>query len=148
MSNEQLKTEKQDILVGSSKINSEGKKFDRIEYYVNNMKFNKAYQLYLEKNKTKDLDRKILNKFIEEYTNYRNDWTNPLQRKNSSKPLSVDIETASICDLACPHCSREYIITPDKVMDEKLYTSIIQLYVFNVYTCWSFSKLESCTLNF
>ena len=126
MSNEQLKTEKQDILVGSSKINSEGKKFDRIEYYVNNMKFNKAYQLYLEKNKTKDLDRKILNKFIEEYISYRNDWTNPLQRKNSSKPLSVDIETASICDLACPHCSREYIITPDKVMDEKLYKKIIE----------------------
>ena len=40
-------------------------------------------------------------------------------------PLCVDIETASICDLACPHCYREYLITPDKIMDEKLYKKII-----------------------
>ena len=31
MSTEKLNTEKQDILVGSSKINLEGKKFDRIK---------------------------------------------------------------------------------------------------------------------
>ena len=39
--------------------------------------------------------------------------------------MSIDIETAAICDLACPHCSREYIITPDKIMDEDLYKKII-----------------------
>ena len=41
-------------------------------------------------------------------------------------PLSIDIETASVCDLACPHCSREYIITPDKIMDFDLYEKIIK----------------------
>ena len=126
MSSEQLKTEKQDILVGSSKINLEGKNFNRIEYYENNMQFNKAYLTYLEKNNINDLDKKILKQFIENYKNYRNEWINPISRKNINKPLSIDIETASICDLACPHCSREYIITPDKVMSEDLYKKIIE----------------------
>ena len=126
MSTEKLKTEKQDILVGSSKINLEGKKFDRIEYYEKNMQHNKAYQFYLEKNNITDSNKEILNKFIKNYKEYRNDWNNPIVRKNSNKPLSIDIETASICDLACPHCSREYIITPDKVMSEDLYKKIIK----------------------
>ena len=96
MSTEKLKTEKQDILVGSSKINLEGKKFDRIKYFEKNMQFNKAYLYYLEKNKINDLDKKILNQYIENYKNYRKDWNNPIERKNINKPLSVDIETASI----------------------------------------------------
>ena len=126
MSTEQLKTEKQDILVGSSKINTSGKKFNRLKYFEENMQFNKAYLFYLKENNINDIDKKILNKYINSYKNYRNDWTNPIARKNISKPLSIDIETASICDLACPHCSREYIITPDKVMSEDLYKKIIQ----------------------
>ena len=126
MSTEQLKTEKQDILVGSSKINTSGKKFNRLKYFEENMQFNKAYLFYLKENNINDIDKKILNKYINSYKNYRNDWTNPIARKNISKPLSIDIETASICDLACPHCSREYIITPDKVMSEDLYKRIIQ----------------------
>tara|TARA_B100001248_G_C27394286_1_gene464413 strand:+ start:1099 stop:2427 length:1329 start_codon:yes stop_codon:yes gene_type:complete len=126
MSTEQLKTEKQDILVGSSKINTSGKKFNRLKYFEENMQFNKAYLFYLKENNINDIDNKILKKYINNYKNYRNDWTNPITRKNISKPLSIDIETASICDLACPHCSREYIITPDKVMSEDLYKRIIQ----------------------
>jgi MoaA/NifB/PqqE/SkfB family radical SAM enzyme len=126
MSKEQLKTEKQDILVGSSKINSGDKKFDRIKYFENNMQYNKAYLSYLEKNNIQDLDGKILHKFIEDYKNYRDEWTNSVSRKNNNKPLSIDIETAAICDLACPHCSREYIITPDKVMHEELYHKLIE----------------------
>ena len=126
MSTEQLKSEKQDILVGSSKINIESNKFNRVKYFEENMQFNKAYLFYLKNNNVSDLDKKILNKYIENYKNYRNDWTNPINRKNINKPLSIDIETASICDLACPHCSREYIITPDKVMSEDLYKKIIK----------------------
>ena len=38
---------------------------------------------------------------------------------------SVDIETAAICDLACPHCYREYILTPDKIMKFENYKKII-----------------------
>ena len=37
----------------------------------------------------------------------------------------VDIETAAICDLACPHCYREYILTPDKIMKFENYRKII-----------------------
>ena len=40
-------------------------------------------------------------------------------------PLCVDIETAAICDLACPHCYREYILTPDKIMKFENYKKII-----------------------
>jgi hypothetical protein len=35
-------------------------------------------------------------------------------------PLSIDIETAALCDLACPHCFRQYIVTPDKLIDSDL----------------------------
>ena len=45
--------------------------------------------------------------------------------KNINRPLSIDVELASICDLACPHCSREYIVTPDKIMNMNLYKKII-----------------------
>ena len=79
MSTEKLNTEKQDILVGSSKINLEGKKFDRIEYFEKNMQFNKAYLYYLEKNNINDLDKKVLNEYIENYKNYRKDWNNPIE---------------------------------------------------------------------
>ena len=48
MSTEQLKSEKQDILVGSSKINIESNKFNRVKYFEENMQFNKAYLFYLK----------------------------------------------------------------------------------------------------
>ena len=126
MSTEQLKSEKQDILVGSSKINIGVTSLTGVKYFEENMQFNKAYLFYLKNNNVSDLDKKILNKYIENYKNYRNDWTNPINRKNINKPLSIDIETASICDLACPHCSREYIITPDKVMSEDLIKKLLK----------------------
>ena len=43
----------------------------------------------------------------------------------TSKPLCLDIEVASVCDLACPFCYREHIVTPDKVIDEKLCYELI-----------------------
>ena len=36
---------------------------------------------------------------------------------HSLSPLCIDLELASICDLACPHCFREYLATPDKIMN-------------------------------
>ena len=125
MLNKKLKIENQDILVGSSRINTNNKAFNRIEYMEKNMQFNKAYMYYLEENNLQDIDQSILGQFITEYKNYRNDWVNPIRRQNANRPLCVDIETASICNLACPHCSREYIITPDKVMDEDLFIKIV-----------------------
>ena len=125
MLNKDLKIENQDILVGSSRINTNNKAFNRIEYMEKNMQFNKAYMYYLEENNLQDNDQSILRQFITEYKNYRNDWVDPIRRQNANRPLCVDIETASICNLACPHCSREYIITPDKVMDEDLFIKIV-----------------------
>ena len=40
-------------------------------------------------------------------------------------PLCVDIETAAICNLACPFCYRQFIATPDKLMDINLYMKLI-----------------------
>ena len=40
-------------------------------------------------------------------------------------PLCVDVEVASICDLACPFCYREFIVTPDKIINEKLCLDLI-----------------------
>ena len=129
---------KQDILTGSSKIYSkDNKPFNKHDYMVNNMSENLAYKSYLSNHSTKDLNEKILNLFIERYKNYRSKWSSQpsqifnqsyetyIENKDDVKPLCVDIEIASICDLGCPHCFREYIITPDKIMNEKLYISII-----------------------
>ena len=133
-----LKSNKQDILIGSSKIFSkDNKPFNKHSYMIENMSKNLAYISFLNKNFTKDADKKILISFIDKYNDYRNKWLSQpkivynegykkyLENKKKIFPLCVDIEIASICDLACPHCFREYIITPDKIMDEKLYYSII-----------------------
>ena len=74
----------------------------------------------------------LLDDFKKRFKKYREDWN--LQPKTciekkflSSEmikkritPLCVDIEVASICDLACPFCYREFIVTPDKIINEKL----------------------------
>ena len=135
---EKIKLEEQEILVGSSRLsNTNRKSFDRVKHMIDNMKYNKSY-LHKTIN-VKDTQKKVevLNQMKEDYVNYRKNWTEV--EKNYSKvnnfnnhlneinaPLSVDIETAAICDLACPHCSREYIITPDKIMNMDLYKKIIK----------------------
>ena len=97
------------------------------------MQFNEAF---ISRSKNSHNKSKILQELKEEYKNYRDNWVGVLKKyddsrnfekgKKISPPLSVDIETASICDLACPHCSREYIITPDKIMNFDLYKKIIK----------------------
>ena len=73
-----LKIEKQDIVQGSSHIVNSNfeKKFDKIEYMKQNMKFNLAYKYNIEKLSTNDEDGKILEKFIDKYVKYRHDWLN------------------------------------------------------------------------
>ena len=134
-----IKSDKQEILTGSSKLSSinKNKFFDKNNYFLDNMHLNKAYLLYLENNSIIDSDLKILEKFKKRFKEYRKNWTqqprnfynNGLEsfkkNINLSNPMCVDIEIASICDLGCPHCFREYVITPDKIMDEKLFYNII-----------------------
>jgi MoaA/NifB/PqqE/SkfB family radical SAM enzyme len=128
-----IKLVNQDILVGSLKVLSNTKKFDKHDYMKKNMFHNLAYQNFLKKNKTSDPNSFILNSFIQRYQAYRDGWNiRPLEyfesstsQKQADIPMCIDIETASICDLACPHCFREYVVTPDKVMSLELYTKII-----------------------
>ena len=128
----------QDIISGSSRLVPKNKVFDKLQYSLENMKFNLAYIEEIKKKKAKDLDKNILNNFKKKFLDYRNDWKNfpkSMYSKqiddynyfetNIAGPLCVDIETASICDLACPHCFREYILTPDKIMDFNTYKKII-----------------------
>ena len=124
---------KQEILKGSSRLYSRNDNpFDRVRYMIDNMHLNKAY-LSLSKN-TQNKEQ-LLSKLKKDYKIYRERWVNVHENyKNDQNfssgnkllsPLSIDIETAAICDLACPHCSREYIITPDKIMKFELYKKIV-----------------------
>ena len=100
------------------------------------MHLNKAYLNYLNNNSTDD-PNEILDQFKTRFINYRNSWTeqpkmfysNGIKKFNErikfSNPMCVDIEIASICDLGCPHCFREYIITPDKIMNKKLFCDLV-----------------------
>jgi MoaA/NifB/PqqE/SkfB family radical SAM enzyme len=105
---------------------------DRVEFMLNNMHLNKAY-LHASRKLINELDKK---KLLEEYKNkflhYRNGWRNipaeAIKKKLYSEkfknkkiePLCIDLEVASVCDLACPHCFRQYIATPDKLMSTDL----------------------------
>lgn len=133
-----IKSKKQEILTGSSKLNlKKNNFFDKDEYFLNNMHLNKAYLGYLENNLQGDDNSKILEEFKKKYKDYRKNWpnqpkmfySNGYEKFNTnikfSNPMCVDIEVASICDLGCPHCFREYIVTPDKIMDQNVFYKII-----------------------
>ena len=134
----EIAIKEQEILVGSSRLTNINKNsFDRVNYMLTNMEYNKAYIYTVSKINDKEKSLQILEELKKKYINYRKDWNQALDNydkknnftnhlNNISKPLSVDIETAAICDLACPHCSREYIITPDKLMSFDLYKKLIE----------------------
>ena len=122
----------QDILVGSSKIVIDKNTFNKNNYMIENMKANKAFTYFLEQKKNVSIPNS-LNFFKERYLKYRINWTENAKsfyEKNKLSeeilpPQCIDIETAAICDLACPHCFREHLITPDKIMSMKLYEKIM-----------------------
>ena len=122
ISDKKFNLEKQEILSGS-RILKNYKTKNRINFFLEN-----AGENYLVKNKILDA-----NTFKKKFQEYRNAWNGqPDQiisdfKKNNKKniykldhslnPLCIDLELASICDLACPHCFREYLATPDKIMN-------------------------------
>lgn len=128
-----MKIEKQEILSGASFLRGNtGSSFDRVKYMIDNMSENLAYLSTIKNNDNESNNKMILENFKKRFRDYRNNWKkNP---ENSYKdesfdlpnPLCLDIECASICDLACPHCFREYILTPDKIMSFSLYKRIIE----------------------
>jgi MoaA/NifB/PqqE/SkfB family radical SAM enzyme len=107
----------------------------RINTMVRFMHQNKAYQFNLTENKNDN--EELLQKLKEDYQRYRKDWkeqpkkiikdkfTNHEIKKENIFPLCIDIETAAVCDLACPHCYRQFIATPDKIISDDLCYKII-----------------------
>ena len=103
---------------------------------INNMHLNKSF-IYSSKNKNKIEIENLLNDFKKKYVDYRRNWHDQpklsLQKKlygkkfkdNKIKPLCLDLEVASICDLACSFCYRQYVATPDKIMKKELAFKLI-----------------------
>ena len=130
-----VKIEEQNIQLGSSHIlkSNQVKPFDRIDFMIKNMKDNFAFKSYLINNNVQKDYKKILSDFQKRYKEYRSKWHDEANKQYASKidflndtstlsnPLCIDIEVAAICDLGCPHCFREHIITPDKIMSENLF---------------------------
>lgn len=110
--------------------------FDPTAYTVENMHANKAFHYACIQNPGKDQDL-ILEELKEKYKDYRVKWSKqPIdcaqQEIDDTKlielgiiPLCLDLEVASICDLACPFCYREFIATPDKVIADPLAKKLI-----------------------
>ena len=128
-----MKIEKQEIVHGGSFLRkNENFAFNRVKYMVDNMSENLAYISKIKKQNKEEVDnKKILEEFKLSFKKYRSGWVeNPKKFYNNESlsitdPLCLDIESAAICDLACPHCHREHILTPDKIMDFSLYKKII-----------------------
>lgn len=128
--NKKFNLEKQEILSGS-RILKNSKTKNRIDYFYKN-----AQENYLVKNNILDVET-----FKKKFKDYREAWNgqpnqiiksfknenvkNNYEIKDSFKPLCIDLELASICDLACPHCFREYLATPDKIMGTDFAKKII-----------------------
>ena len=116
--------------------NLSGGEKDKISWMTKNMHHNKAYKYAVnfqpDKNK-----KNVLDKFKKKYIKYRENWHNQPKlafskklfgkklQKEKINPLCIDIEVASVCDLACPFCYRQYISTPDKVMSKTLAFKLI-----------------------
>jgi len=135
--NIELKKNKQEVLIGSSRLSdSEEIAYDRTTYMIENMSYNKAYKFVTKINPSIDSSG-LLYEFQNKYKNYRRRWhEQPKECINSlnfgsrllesgNAPLCIDIETASVCDLACPFCYRESLATPDKIMSQNLFKNIV-----------------------
>ena len=112
---------------GSWLLNREDKKFNPIDYSVEHMSENKAFKYALLDNENRY--EEVLQHFKDRYLDYRKKWTDQPENcfkenidnknliENGIIPLCLDLETAAICDLACPFCYREYMATPDKTIN-------------------------------
>ena len=109
---------------------------ERIDRMVENMASNKAY-FYARDTAGGDPDGHLLEGFRRRFRSYRADWraqpreavaaklTGDAFARSNMTPLCVDIEVAAVCDLACPFCYRQFIATPDKIIDEVLFRRIV-----------------------
>ncbi len=113
-----------------------GGEIERVKWMINNMHKNKAYAYEIE-GKNDEEKLLVLQKFTKDYLTYRKSWKNqPINsfkkrlhgksfKKENINPLCFDLEVASVCDLACGFCYRQYISTPDKIMSKELAFNLI-----------------------
>ena len=69
--------------------------------------------------KTMNLKNKLYQKFVIDKI-IKTDW-----ELGNSGPLVIELDPTAVCDLACPHCYRQYISTPDKIMNYELALKLI-----------------------
>lgn len=117
-------------------VNTLNSREDRIKVAIDKMEFNQAYK-YASQQANGDPDRSILKEFQQRFFDYRKNWRSQpermtngissidLMRRDKVVPLSIDIEVASVCDLACPFCYRQHIATPDSLMNPDLCYNIL-----------------------
>jgi MoaA/NifB/PqqE/SkfB family radical SAM enzyme len=108
----------------------------RVAHMIEHMGANRAYRVACER-EGGDPSGALLAQFRARYQDYRTAWrANPrtaierglhesFYRETGFSPLSVDIETAANCDLACPFCFRQSIATPDRLMRPGLFLKVI-----------------------
>lgn len=108
----------------------------RVAFGVEHMADNMAY-VHAARRAGGDADGSLLRAFRDRFAWYRESWRAlPARSVAESRhgerfreldypPLCVDLETAAVCDLACPFCFRQFIATPDKVMSFELYRDIV-----------------------
>lgn len=109
---------------------------DKVTFMIENMQHNKAF-IHASKNLDKKEKDNLLISLQNKYLNYRKNWKGQPKKcfekgtyydENKKKQidlLCLDLELASICDLACPHCFRQSIPTPDKIMSKNLAFKLI-----------------------
>ena len=131
---EKILITKNKYLKGSIFLNNDKKNIDKDDYMIKNMSENLAFKYQKNKNQNQ---KNLLDDFKNRFKKYREDWNQQPERciKNGYTigdlkekkiiPLCIDVEVASICDLACPFCYREFIVTPDKIINDKLCYKII-----------------------
>jgi len=117
-------------------INTLNSQEDRVEVAIDKMKSNTAYKYACIK-AGGDPDGSILENFQKRFFDYRQNWRAQSERlingtssidtmkRKKVVPLSIDIEVASVCDLACPFCYRQHIATPDSLMKPALCFNIL-----------------------
>lgn len=137
-----IKTQQASLLKGASELKPTDSERDREnyfskdEYMLAHIDQNKALwfaQNLIGSDSKIESEVNLREKFKEKFLEYRQSWhqqprlmlEDQYHDNRTFTPLCLDIETAALCDLACPFCFRQYIATPDKLISESLCYDLI-----------------------